>query len=164
MGLLVETLSVLHPDVDRMREEPGPRSVIRRGNEMGRKVAKWLPGALIFTLQHTHSARLWEGGGNTFLLVSLLQLNSFFCIRFFDHDSSITHGCILHHIHCRVGSVTPTQASWKLNTRKYCSTCWGIFSFQITVFIKAYCKTWTKKVQVWKLNKKQVHCSDGYAV
>lgn len=47
MGLLVETLSVLHPDVDRLREESGPRSVIRPGDEMGRKVAKWLPGALI---------------------------------------------------------------------------------------------------------------------
>lgn len=52
MGLLVGTLSVLRPDVDRMREEPSPHTVIRRANEMGRRVAKWLPGALILTLMH----------------------------------------------------------------------------------------------------------------
>lgn len=56
----MEALSVLHPDVDRMREEPGPRSVIRRGNEMGRKVAKWLPGALISTQPATHNGRAWK--------------------------------------------------------------------------------------------------------
>ncbi|CAB1432029.1 unnamed protein product [Pleuronectes platessa] len=50
-------IKVLHPDVARVREEPGPRPVIRRGNEMGRKVAKWLPGALLSTLQHMHSAK-----------------------------------------------------------------------------------------------------------
>lgn len=47
---------MLHPDVDRMREEPGPRSVIRRENEMGRKVAKWLPGALTSSVEHELSA------------------------------------------------------------------------------------------------------------
>lgn len=56
MGLFVQTLSVLRPDVDRMREEPSPRSVIKGANEMGRKVAKWLPGALIrsFTCAVSH--------------------------------------------------------------------------------------------------------------
>lgn len=58
---------MLHPDVDRMREEPGPRLVIRHRNEMGRKVAKWLPGGLVALSQgaaHIQSKR----GINTFIV------------------------------------------------------------------------------------------------
>lgn len=72
MELLLEVLSVLHPGADRMTEEPGLHSVIRSGDEMRRKVAKWLPGALISTLWLMHSAEtsthtLEKVGRNTFL-------------------------------------------------------------------------------------------------
>lgn len=77
MELLVEALSVLHPDVDGTTEELCPRLVIRRGNEMGRKVAKWLPAVLISTqstcsqLGHTHACT--GIGSNTLHLFLLLQ-------------------------------------------------------------------------------------------
>lgn len=78
----METFSALHPDADGAREEPGPRSVIRPGNEMGRKAAKWLPGALASTRQHMHSVmerRSHILHTNAVFSVLLLKLNAFVC-------------------------------------------------------------------------------------
>lgn len=49
--VLSRPLSVLHPGQNDRGGEPD----FRRGSEMGRKVAGWLPGALISSLEHMHS-------------------------------------------------------------------------------------------------------------